>query len=154
MVKTAVAALAATLLSACMDQTALTTETPDAQTSGESAFAILDEGDEGQLIVEAEGRRVDIAPPSGLCVDPASVREQGEALFVLIGACEQSEAAPVAAFSLGRSSLFGSDRKAAFEALEKLLATDAGRKSAGMGGEAHEIAILETRRTDTALFAL
>lgn len=150
----AAAVVAAALVASCMDQSSQVVETPDAAASRKSDFEIVEDG-AGRLTVEVAGRRVVVAPPPDFCVDPTSVRDDGDAVFLLIGDCELSnDVGSVTVLSIGRGPLFGADRTAAFDDLEKLLVTEAGRKGVGMGGDAAAIRILDVRRTEDTLFAL
>ncbi|WP_339949033.1 hypothetical protein [uncultured Albimonas sp.] len=125
--------------------------------------------------VNAGGRTVVITPPTGFCVDQDSVRPQGAAAFVLIEDCALAGAADVltdpdvdpetarvqpalidglVTLSIGDSPLFESAPEAGFKALEVFLRSEDGRASAGLGGEASAVTIVETRQVADTLYVL
>lgn len=128
------------------------------------------------VTVQAGGRDIRVAPPAGFCVDPGSVQPQGAATFVLIEDCAlaggappvSSNAAPnlpiprpalvngLVTLSIGEGPLFTGDggEDAAFDELAAFLRSDAGRATAGMGGAAAAVRILEERRVDDTLYIL
>lgn len=128
--------------------------------------------------INAGGAVIALTPPPGFCVDPESVRPKGAAAFVLIedcalagevGAIEASHAAPdvpieqpalvdgLVTLSIGDRPLFAggpSAEAAGFRALETFLRSDEGRASAGLGGDAANVRIVETRQVDDTLYVL
>ncbi|SFJ12920.1 hypothetical protein [Albimonas pacifica] len=125
--------------------------------------------------VQAGGRTVVITPPTGFCVDPDSVRPQGAAAFVLIEDCALAGAAdaltapdaapdqPIAqpalvdglvTLSIGAQPLFESAPEAGFKALEAFLRSEDGRTSAGLGGDASAVKIVESRQVGDTLYVL
>lgn len=126
-----------------------------------------DDGDAARLVVSAGGRDVIVAPPPGFCIDRDAVRDQGDAVFVLIEDCTQIGAVPASneaalvnglvTLSIGAAPLFdgtGADRRAASERLERFLRSDEGRATVGMGGGPDDITIVESRRFEGSLFLL
>ena len=133
-------------------------------------------GPQASVTVQAGGRAIRVTPPPGFCVDPASVRPQGPAAFVLIEDCALAAAGGIASantapglpierpavingivtLSIGDQGLFGQsgDREAAFAALEAFLRSAAGRASAGRGGDAASIRVIEARRAGDTLYLL
>ncbi|QPH52953.1 hypothetical protein [Pontivivens ytuae] len=112
--------------------------------------------------VEVGGRSVRLAPPEGLCIDPASVSVSDRGAALLAGDCEAagvvrvSQAPPIASVltaSIGAAPLPGEggvDRRA--EALEEAL--QAGLADALLA-EADGVArLIETRLIDGTVYAL
>ncbi len=141
---------------------------------GAPAPGAVPQGDAAAM-VEVGGRTVRITPPAGFCVDAEAVRPEGASAFVLIEDCalaaETGDIEESAAFSsgpirqpalvdglvtlsIGSAPLFEDDPDAGFRALETFLRSDEGRATAGLGGEAGAISIIETRQVGDTLYVL
>lgn len=129
--------------------------------------ALPGNGEDGAapLVVTAGGRNVIVAPPPGFCIDPETVQDQGDAVFVLIEDCSQVGEAPatgeatlingLVTLSIGAAPLFdGPDRRAGSERLETFLRSADGRATVGTGGGPDDITIIESRRFEGSLFML
>lgn len=144
----------------------------------QQGLGVADRGGDGApLVLDAGGRSLAVTPPEGFCIDGEAVRPDARAAFVLIEDCALiGDAAAVydgnaaadlpiprpavinglVTLSVGDAPLFEAEgeREAAFAGLEAFLRSDDGRATAGMGGGAEEIRILETRRTPDTLYVL
>ncbi|MFT7390926.1 MAG: hypothetical protein ACI9ZH_001153 [Paracoccaceae bacterium] len=144
---------------------------------GEVKIRPAEEGTDRRIVVSAGGRDVVVAPPAGFCIDRDAVRDQGVAVFVLIEDCALSAGGAALAdvsgaavgapqalpalvnglitLSIGAESLYAKgDRPAGEARLEAFLRTDEGRVTAGMGGGADQIRIVESRMLSSTLFVL